>query len=200
MEKIVTIDTAAASYNLTSLATVKSELGITALTDDTLLTSYIASESDKIANYCNRIFFSEKVTETFYLDSPYGNKFLQLTRNPVTTVHSVADASDTLTTDDYDIDNAYGIIYRVCDGCRIGWGSHSAVITYTAGPAAVPASVADACVQMVARRYLARGRDATIQSEEIPGVSSVRFFDSASNDGFSEDVKALLNPHKRYAL
>ena len=83
---------AAASYDLTDLATAKAELNIpgTDTTQDTWLAGAITQISAAIANYCDRVFPVETVQDVIYPDRdaypfqvPGGVAALQLSRWPV---------------------------------------------------------------------------------------------------------------------
>lgn len=95
---ITTVLTAAATINLTDLATVKEELGLglDSTADDSFLTRAVAQASTAIANYCDRTFPVETVQDLFLGDGcswpPQTPDPLQLTRWPLST------AGATLTT------------------------------------------------------------------------------------------------------
>jgi hypothetical protein len=65
MNSILTVTTPASSYDLTALATVKTELGITDNTENDKLRTWITQASIIAASYCRRVFARETLTETF---------------------------------------------------------------------------------------------------------------------------------------
>lgn len=201
IERITTITSAASSYDLTTAALVKGELGITSTVYDTSIASYLSAESAKIAAYCNRVFPEETVSEVFRLSDPYSYGSLQLSRFPVGTITSVTCDDETLTASDYTLNAQSGILFNLYDDNIIPWNYEKVTVVYKGGYATIPAAVADACVQMCVRRFLARGQDSAIQSEEISGVASVRYFDRMSKvDGFPSDIESLLAPYRNLSL
>lgn len=91
---MLTVVTPAQSYDLTVLATVKAELGITDRSEDENLTRWIKQASDVIAKYCNRVFAQETVSETFRLATRESN--LLLSRYPVVSIAAVQETGETL--------------------------------------------------------------------------------------------------------
>jgi hypothetical protein len=80
---------AAASQNLTDLATVKAELQLVDTAQDAFLTLAIPQVSAAISNYCNRTFLLETVQDQFMVDGgPYAWRYpaiapLQSSRYPI---------------------------------------------------------------------------------------------------------------------
>lgn len=111
----LTVSTIAASTRLTTVARVKSELGITASTDDTLIGDLVDRASAAVVSYCHRPFAREVYSETL---PGFGDIHLQLARTPlVGSPSSVTFDSNTIT--DYSVADAeQGWLYR-----RAGWGS-----------------------------------------------------------------------------
>lgn len=202
IERITTITSAASSYDLTTLSLVKGELGLTTAIYDETLALYISAESAKIAAYCNRVFPEETVSDVFRLSDSYSYGSLRLSRFPVGTITSVTCDDETLTASDYTLNGQSGILFNLCDdNIIIPWNYEKVTVVYKGGYATIPAAVADACVQMCVRRFLARGQDSAIQSEEISGVASVRYFDRMSKvDGFPSDIESLLAPYRNLSL
>lgn len=202
MDRLTTITTPATTYDLTTLAMVKAELGITATTYDALLSQYISSESAKIIAFCNRGFARETITEKFTLDYPYTQIALRLSRYPVASITSVVTSNETLSSDEYELD-ATGILYRLADSSdddtRLPWACAYVTVVYVAGYLAVPAAVADACLQLVSRRYFSKGRDSSVRSEEINGVASVSYRDGAASEAIPDDVAMILTQYVNYA-
>lgn len=94
---ITTVLTAAATYDLTDLQTVKSELGIADPNSDAAISRWITAVSLDIRNFCNRIFQVETVRDAIYLRrDPFphvalsGTQPLQLTRSPLVNAPSPA--------------------------------------------------------------------------------------------------------------
>jgi hypothetical protein len=113
----VTVIEQCASQNLTTLATIKSELGIADTTDDDVLLGMIDRASSAIARECGRVFGVETVYETL---KGTNSQILGLTRAPIVSVTSVLEDSEPFT--DYSVEDAEaGALYRVA-GWRRGLG------------------------------------------------------------------------------
>ncbi len=126
-DSIFTVITPAATHDLTTLETVKDELGILNTAQDTRLYRWIAEASGFIKSYCNRTFAEEQVSELWRSAGGMGRfhhhhhgdgqttvGFLQLRRFPVTTIDSVSEDDGTaLTSDDYEIDAERGWLWRM---------------------------------------------------------------------------------------
>ena len=96
---------------LTTLGTVKDELGITDASSDETLKRLINAVSRRIRSYCRRTFYYEvDIVEQF---AGYGSTNLLLSRMPVISVDSITYDSMAVDSDDYSIgDAAAGILYR----------------------------------------------------------------------------------------
>lgn len=164
---------------LTTLATLKAELGITVSTYDTRLSGLIAQVSAAIETFCDRSFARRTVTDVFLQPK----RTLYLSAWPVTSVTSVTESGTVLTTDDYVIDTDQGIIVPPVDG--VGFGSPcgynrywpNLTVIYVAGyllPADVganlPADIERACLDLATRYYHGGSRDPALRSETVPGV------------------------------
>lgn len=176
MRSTLTVTTANNNKALTTLVRVKSELGITATTYDTLLTSKISEASSDIEGHCGRIFRKETLTQHFWGQSSRVGA-LVLGRYPVVSVSSVTVDGEVLDEDDYRLDSA-GLLYRLSDGTDVGWSiGKSAEVVFVAGyvmPAEanpdLPPALEAACVDLVSSYWSSRGRDPNVREEDIPGV------------------------------
>src|SRR5450759_693293 len=84
------------TYDLTVLATVKAELGITDRDEDENLARWINQASGVIAKYCNRVFAQETLSDTFRLKWRECEEILVLSRFPVSSIASVLENDATL--------------------------------------------------------------------------------------------------------
>lgn len=203
---------------LTTLTTLKAELGITDSSSDTRLTAVIGQVSAAIETFCDRHFTRRTLTDVFRVP----DRTLYLSAWPVTTVTSIIDGTTTLTTDDYVIDLAEGIIappypgagYGVGYGSPCGfWGRgywRDVSVAYTGGyllpgdvSANLPADIERAALDMAARYYHGGGRDPALRSETVPGVieQSWTVVDSVQTvGGIPPDVARSLMPYRRAIL
>ena len=145
MKSIVSVTTAAASYDLTTMAKVLSELKITdtaTTADKTLLETQIADASSGIATYCDRVFPEETVSEVFWPDQnalnhrgggSWGGQFWpglgvgaqaeklllagggSKARFPVTSIISVTLDDELLDASGYRVDPDDGFLFRLDD-------------------------------------------------------------------------------------
>ncbi len=204
---ITTVITAAASYDLTTLAVVKDELGITDGSQDGALRRYISSASAAASQYCNRKFQAETVKDEFWPDrDPYqyqlpgGAGQLQLTRWPVGSVASVTENGDPLTdAADYRVDPDNGSILRL-DGSLYptNWKAWPLSVQYVGGFATIPDDVADAVVRMVVRRYSVKGRDPNLKQLSVPGVIEQSWWIGTGGDAgnLSPDISDVLDNYR----
>lgn len=221
---ILTVEEAAASYDLVGIETVTERLGITAptATDETLLGSIIAERSRRAASWCNRVFVRETLSEAFRLvgqPERWGGSarvpLLQLSRYPVASItsvtESVAGTPTTLDETDWEIDAATGHLYRL-DGsdCRRDWWASKVTVAYIAGydidsgdPSTdLPADIRDAVIEMVRNGYLERRRDPAMKSERIDGVRSVDYWVGSipGAGGDDADIPGALRSYRDIRL
>lgn len=145
----------AASTGLTTLAKVKSYLGISETADDTLLQNIIDSVSEAIEHYCGRRFALEERTE-FY--DGEGSSSLVLKCRPVESVSSIIDdtshnfpASAEMDDDFYVFYPEAGII-ELTNGTFAN-GKRNVKVTYTAGFSVVPPAVEQAANILIGNYY-----------------------------------------------
>lgn len=105
----ISITTPAVDTQLTTIESVKSELGIVGSDEHPLLTDYIRQASDMIARFCSRTFAEERVVETV---GATGLPEILLTRTPVKTVNSVSFDGGVAITDYTVEDPDAGILFR----------------------------------------------------------------------------------------
>lgn len=144
VRRFVTVTAAAASYDLTDLATVKDELEISGTGKDAFLTRAIGQASAAIASYCNRVFPPERLSETFHLldddsnfnlDGAIGP--LQLSRFPAIVVRSVTENDVALVEGtDYLVDYEKAQLHRLSAQSLqrvVRWACSPIAVAYDAG-------------------------------------------------------------------
>lgn len=184
---IVTVTTAAETYDLTTLARVKLELGITDGSKNELLTDLIKETSAIISEYCGRVFASETVEEKFFPfrdDEPRvisaGPKKLQVARWPISAVASLTENGTVLVEDtDFIVDYKNGQLIRLGgDGYPGLWPTSPIVVDYTGGYLLLPSlprGIERACIEFVRLKYYATKRDPLVKQESIPEVYSATY-------------------------
>jgi hypothetical protein len=179
---------AAASYNLTDLPTVKTELGINPsdTKNDAYLTLKIAQVSQAISTYCNRVFVQETVQDIIYPDrdiEPFwslGNfQPLQLSRFPVASVTSViiqvdANPADNVTLvqgTDFILNGPLGQVIRLSSlsGFPRKWKSLPITVQFVSGYATVPGDLVLATLSMVTAYFQQKGINPLTKRTNQPG-------------------------------
>lgn len=202
-----TVTDQASSYDLTSLANAKAELGITVTTYDTILARYVKSASIAAAQYCNRVFVVETVQDKFFRLVNSARMFysrpdvLQLSRWPIVdAVTSVVEDGTTLVVGtDFLTDLTNGQLTRIdSSGLRRAWCASIITVQYDAGYETIPADIEDAVLRMVSSRYSAKGRDRNVKQETVDGVGSRQFWIATGNEAgnLSPDVADILDNYR----
>lgn len=199
------------SYALTSVARLKTFLGITVNTDDTLLERIIDAVTDWVINYTGREFQLDTYTQEIYDGS--GTHLLLLNNYPIddttavvlearTTPLNVSDW-DTIDTELYHVDFERGMIdyqpriftrqprhYRVTYKAGFDFDNTGAVKTLeSVGLSDLEWAVWELCKAI----YNARKQASNVQSESI-GDYSVTFTKELFGN---PDVKAILDAYAR---
>lgn len=182
------------SIALTTLATVKDELGITATTWDEALKRRILVASEAIAGHCNRTFRRAEVTETL---RPSGAQVIVLSRTPVVEIASITEGGRTIAASEYVLQNAAaGMVFRDAGwparqpwlvGVSLtpipGTGAADIEVTYTggyvlpndtSGTRDLPHDLEQACIETVKSLHLGAGRDRLVVGESL-GAASVTY-------------------------
>lgn len=213
---ITTVVTAAAAsaggnaYDLTTLAIIKDELGITGSGTDVRLRRYLTGASVAAAQFCNRVFVVETVKDEVWPQrDPYpylipgGLMPLQLTRWPIVaaSVSSVIENSVTLVDGtDFRVDYDKGQLARLNATTLYPrrWPAWPISAQYDGGFDPIPPDVVDAVIRMVRTRWLAKDRDALLREENIPGVREAQYWIATGEDAgnMTPDVIDLLNNYR----
>lgn len=203
---VSTVIEAAVSYDLTTLAVVKDELSVSDGSRDAVLQRYIGGASAAVAQYCNRALVVEKVSDEFlpiqdlsYVLMAERIAPLQLSRWPVAAVVSVTENGAALVEGvDYRVDAGAAQLTRLTGGLPCLWPGGAITVVYSAGYDPVPPDLEDAVVRMVTKRYSAKGRDATMKAENIPGVRDVQYWIATGNEAgnLTPDIVDLLGNYR----
>lgn len=207
----VTVTSAAESTDLTTLAVVKDELGISGSDHDAKLERYIDRASQTIVSYCNRNFAQQRVTETM---TSTGGTLLKTSEAPIVTLHSVTYSGAVVETSKYYGDTlAAGLIRN-----KTSWFNTSGELDYSLdyvygyvlpsfslGTVDLPADIQQACIDLVKAFFLSRERDPSIQKEGIPSVYFATYGKDSGGFGgatgmLPSQVEAILRPYKRYQV
>lgn len=214
MKSVLIVNTPATSSDLTVLATVKAELGLTTNVEDANIETWIDQASGACAAYCKRVFGLETVTETFRNNFSYMYRArhrlesIRLDRIPVVSVVSVVEDTVTLVQDtDYWLDPNEGLLYRLDPNQGIiQWDFNTLVVNYSGGYQLIgglPENVERACITQVQAIRASATRDPQVKSESIPGVLQTTYWTGGAKgeDGALEpSVTALLDPYRNLSV
>lgn len=154
--------------------------------DDALIKRLLAAASGWIRSYLNRDINAAAYTDT--MDGT-GTRKLTLKQYPITGVDSVTVNGLALASSAF---VARGASLARTDGYRWPEGYGNVVVSYTAGFAAFPDEVTQACLQLAAWRYRERTRMGESQIA-TPQGQNISFQTSA----VPNDVKELLDNMRR---
>lgn len=206
----ITVSTAPASVEMTTLATARDELGIAGTGSDARIQRYIREASARIVGYCGRDFASAVLVETFRPD-PCGRlgqdlDCLLLSRTPVASIASVAEDGAAVDASGYELAADTGELWRIgSSGERTAWSGTVATVTYRGGYAMVtdlPEELEAACLELVRLAWFQRQRDPSLRSESVPGVrdAAYQIGTPGGADGLPDTVRAVLDRYRRLTV
>lgn len=205
MQSVLVVTSAASTYDLTTLAAVKAELGLTTTAEDVNIATWISQASAACSAYCNRTLRSETITETFRSGS--NESLIYLARIPVGTVTSVTEDGVVLVANtDYQLDATVGVIYRLSDDVLVDWNFSKLIVVYAAGyttTALLPDDIERACISLTKTLRGAATRDPLVKQESIPGVLDTSYWvgtTPGSTGNLPPDVQALLDPYREISV
>jgi hypothetical protein len=150
----------AASIDLVTAAEVKTYLGITGSTHDTLIDELIDIVSEFIEDYCGTFFTTTSVTEK--VDG--GCEYLIMERAPISSIVSITDNEDstTVTSSGYDFYSDAALVYKELDVLlwpniteNWGVGKQRYTVVYVAGHSAVPETIKWVAYKLIERNLKA---------------------------------------------
>jgi hypothetical protein len=201
----ITVSTAADTFDLTTIDAVKLDMNITGTASDAQLLEFIHEQSAAIATSCNRVFAQETVVETGRIRCPL--EVIKLRRYPGITITSIVDDDETLDSDEYEVDDATGLLYRLDgDDNREYWYGPKIVITYQAGYElldGVPRELEVACRRLVTAQWQAKGRDPLVKSVTVDGIGRRDYWVGGmpgDNGAMPPDVLALISPFRNLVV
>ncbi|HEY4722230.1 MAG TPA: phage head-tail connector protein [Anaerolineae bacterium] len=210
---MLTVTTVATTTALTTLETVKSDLGITATDEDTYIERAILRVTELV---CNHLRVSEAdngtvtigretLSKRFDLVNATNNLFMPrwLPRNWVMTIGSVTENDVLLAATDYRLISG-GMLQRMSDDVQTEWPTGQIMVVHTAGwllpndsGRDMPHVIEDAAIGLIKLARLDKTRDPTLRSEDIlSGLYSYqRFAPSDIPGGMPIDIAAMLEPY-----
>lgn len=200
------ITTPASSRAILTLAEIKAAVGETGSSNDGALTSLGAQISDAISLACGvpsdgvnpPTLFRETIVETIRLRDPLWS--LALSRRFVYSITSIVVAGTTLTTNDYEVDKAAGILrYISSSGCEVEWPTGKTVVTYLAGFSAAPEPLKLAATLLTREAWAMSQRDPSIRSESFDGLGSFQYSSGSlmsQSGGIPPGVADILSSYR----
>jgi hypothetical protein len=202
---------ALAANALTTYANVKAELGLTDDTQQSYIERQINVVSQKIENYCNRIFKSTTYTNEKYI----GNNLnvLTLKQYPVTTLSKVTLDGTEIDLNSLILDGNSGMIEftnAIFESSNISCGisnypflcQKNITVTYTAGYATIPYDLEEICIREVVNAYENKGTTKDLKSWSLGNVSktySEKNIDKVS--GLLNESKSMLDSfYRKYVI
>lgn len=182
--------------DLTTVAAVKAWGGILGSIGDPEIASLITSTSAWIGTYCNRVFGG--VASFSEIRHGTGGQALMLANGPVAAITSLTGGAVPILAQAGDGQAGYFLDGNmlVLEGRTFPRGRSNVRVTYTAGYAAVPADVAQACIEIVVSAYRRGGRGPDLKSQTI-GPSSESH--SWAQDAIPAAAKLILDRYQRVA-
>lgn len=196
---MLTVITPANTHDLTTIETVRAELGITDRAEDENLARWITQASRVIGEYCNRVFAKETVAETFRLPA-FTKDDLVLSRYPIKEIVSVTENGTALTESaDFEVGFDAGFLARLRGDTLTCWAPGKITVVYTAGYTLLqdlPYSIERACIALVNQYRYSAERDPQLRSETTDGAGSSSYFDGMEAGGLSPEVRGLLDKYR----
>jgi len=175
-------------------AKIKTYLGITVTTYDTLLDSLATAVSAFMESYCNRIFDEATYTQEIYSG---GKNIIFLKHYPVIIFTKLEYKSGSnsnptwteYTEDDYDlVDNR-----KLIKNSNFVSGINNIRATYSAGYATLPYEIEQLAIELIARKYNQRKSDG-MNNESAEGASL------DWNRTITKEQKMILNKYRKKTL
>lgn len=147
-----------AAGDLTTAAKVKAWIGKADAGADTVLADLVTEASSAIAKYCGRAFISQAFSE---IRDGSGGTELFLRNNPASAISSLTVDAVPILAQPADGQPGYFLVNSelLClSGYRFTRGRKNVRVSGTGGYSAIPADVAQACIELVAAAYQRGGR------------------------------------------
>lgn len=209
---------------LTTLTSVKDELGITVDTNDGILARYINAASGRIEGYCNRSFYYDAAIAEAV--AGFGSPRLVVAKTPIISITKIEFDGVELDATDYEIEgNGFaGMIWRdsgwlwtarslttASGGNRIaGTEKRDYVVTYKGGFVTprqaendetdtlvrnLPEEIEDAAIRWCVDRWSRKGEMSGVKSEKLMS-HSVTYVDD-DGTGLTPAIRSMLDPYVR---
>jgi hypothetical protein len=220
MHSFLTVVTPPTNRDLTTLATVKDELGIVKSNTDRKLRRWITECSDQIVTYIDRQLARQTATETFRqwptttsiwsminMPSPvdpgwaggwWHSNPIRLSIRPVESIESVTEDGVVLDPSLYAFDSDSGLVWKLSDdgsGYHVPFGGGHIAVTYIGGyklpsDPALPSNISRSCLLLMRHRWWGDDKDPMIRQENVPGILETIYVTTAPGDDASMPPEA----------
>jgi hypothetical protein len=192
------------TQDLTTIDSVKIQLGVTDTSQDDYFASCIRYASSAISSYLGypRGLGRETLLETFY--GVQEEETILLDNWIDVAVAAVTDDAGPILPADWLNDS--GQVYRLNSGRQALWWGAQIAIQYDAGYLlldTLPFAIERACVMTVQSMSASRGRDPLLKRIEVPGVGTEDYWvggQPGSNSALPVDALSLLEPFRRIRI
>ena len=208
-----TVSVPASDRALVTLAEVKAYLSIATETTtyDTSLTALSLRVSDMVSDFC-AVAATGVTIPTLRAETLVCTVFptrcslhLILPRSFVASITSVVENDETLTADDYRVDESGKSLLRLnSQGLPCYWPMGEIVVTGVFGFTTVPEALKLACLTAVQERWSAQTRDPLLKAETADGIGRFEYWvgglAKAGMGPFSAEVSEMLMPYRTMVI
>lgn len=190
-------DGGTATVFLSTLDNVKHAAKVTGSANDAAIQRHLEGVSKAMQNWMGRQIISTAITAEYHF--PTGlNSAILLEDGPVSTLTEVRLSGSILAATGYRLEGAR-LLRRIAGSARTKWEQAEVEVDYTAGYAAVPADLVEACTQEAATRWLrsvASGGPGLHVNAKTPETGDTKTFDTGP---FLPQTIAAMSPYRRLA-
>jgi hypothetical protein len=207
---LTTVTSPAATTALVTLEAVKDELALTSVDAprDAVLTRYIGAASTAMQRYRGGVFAEQSYRDEITLECGDRRRAegasiapLLLAVTPVISIASVTEDGAALDSSAWSFSAEPGFLYRKdAAGELTQWSADKIVVTYSAGFAAIPDDIVDACIKAVKWKHFARLRDPAVRSRDVSGVYSASYWGGTGIGGAGDLSQEVVDVLDRYRI
>lgn len=181
---------------LSTLQNVKDSAGVTDTTNDTIIQRHLEGVSQGMRNWMERDITAQVITVERHFPTGLSSGMI-LNAGPIISVEAVRSGGSVLDSSTYRSEPDR-ILRRVSGSSRIKWTRDADIeVDYTAGFAAVPADLVDACTQETVRRWLQTVKGAGSGAHVSSNTPETGDTETLLTDGF---LPQTIETMKHYRL
>lgn len=206
---MLTVTTAATDSNLLTLEELRAATGVTDGSQNAALTTLGARVASTLVNVC-RVAAGGVTPPTLRLETltevfrSFEAAELSLSRKPVVSIASIVEDDVTLDADDWELDQAPGLVKRLTNDCERRWCARKITVVYDAGWAVVPDDLKLAAIKTANLLWSESGpepRDPNLKRIETIGVDTVEYWVPPTSDPLlTQEILELLSPYMNYQV